>query len=125
MTEENCTENEKCCNEKSECTSACTDEQAKMEARKMEEKMLMAEAVKNCTATTDPMVMIAQLALAVTQMQKDLSNMEKAIGQHLAEIVNHFNTQMQRLAQPTNKAPTPLKAVPTAVNGQAESTPAA
>lgn len=116
MTEETCDKGTDCCKGVCEETEINAEQEA-IEMRKQEEKALMAEAVKNCCASVDPLALIAQLSLTVVQLQKDLANMEKAIGTHMAEVINHFNSQLQRMAAPRAPAqPTQLRAVPP-VNG--------
>jgi hypothetical protein len=97
MTEE-CTK-ESCCKN----TEVCS-EQMKIDASKAEARELMSQAVGNVVSAIDPLALIAQLSLTVAQLQKDLANMEKAVGQNLGEIVGYFNQQMASMMgakQPT------------------------
>jgi hypothetical protein len=89
MTEETTTE---CEGAKDGCCASTTTNE---ECDKM--KSLIAGAVAGMVSPVDPLALIAQLAITVSQMQKDMANMEKAIGQNMSEIINYMNSIAQRI----------------------------
>lgn len=60
-------------------------------------KSLVAEGVTGCIKTVDPLSLIAQLALTIVELQKDMKSLESNIATQLGAICKHIDEQFRKI----------------------------